>query len=758
MHSRQNIQSSPIQKYRSVTLSVVLESQPKDLNQFNIPPSLYCSQCNSDAVMPKSGLCLDCGHTTELDNQNSVQPGNLLSETAFGQTAIKEQQDLPIIETTLTKPALFTTHCSYCNNDTVMPKSGLCLACGKVTTFDNQDSVLFAETVSGQTAIEEQQDILVVETTVADSTPPVGDDNQTETSLFANADNTLDSIEAQQTLASIAVTDDSQATTLLPENADNISDSIEDQRTQEIINEPVAVEYDSGTDSTAEPKKTLHIEQAVTESKEKQNIDKALDATDFKTIKVTDQCTGDSGLVKLSTSENPFLLHKGNRTRSDVIEFYKNLFGQLKRKISPNKNHYKSLNILPAISLVEENISMDIVQNLFPIRNYDNEKLLAFTSDLKSEVFPKQTTLFHFGDKTDSALYLLKGTISLSDENGKTSEIVSGTEKVKFPLSSGPIHTKTAITKTDVSILRVSQKIMSRKYAPLSPFSTLVIPNETTKNHLMSSFFHHYNHEELNIPSLPDVAIKLRNAMQSDASITEIVKIIQLDPVISAKLIGLANCPLYVSVTPVKNCLEAVNRIGLNATRNFVISLSLSRIFRNNSPLILKYADKIWKQSVYISKLSYILAAVTKQVNPEKALLAGLVCDIGAIPFLSFAANLPKDYCAESDIELILPYVKGPIGYKVLNDWGFSEEFLKIPLDSENWYQNSSDELNLTDIVMLSRFHSRIGQPNKPRLPTLASIPATNKFKKTPLSPDLSLYVLHKAKQQVNDVMKAFTS
>ena len=171
-----------------------------------------------------------------------------------------------------------------------------------------------------------------------------------------------------------------------------------------------------------------------------------------------------------------------------------------------------------------------------------------------------------------------------------------------------------------------------------------------------------------------------------------------------------------------------------------------------------KYADKIWKQSVYISKLSYILAAVTKQVNPEKALLAGLVCDIGAIPFLSFAANLPKDYCAESDIELILPYVKGPIGYKVLNDWGFSEEFLKIPLDSENWYQNSSDELNLTDIVVLSRFHSRIGQPNKPRLPTLASIPATNKFKKSPLSPDLSLYVLHKAKQQVNDVMKAFTS
>ncbi|MDI1293985.1 MAG: HDOD domain-containing protein [Methylobacter sp.] len=691
-----------------------------------------------------------------MDNQNSVPLDQLLSETAFGQMAIKEQQDLPIIETILTEPDLYSTHCYYCNNYTVMPKSGLCLACGKVTVFDNQNSELSGATVAGQTAIEEQQDMRVIETTEADSTPPVEYDNETEVSLLVNAENTLDAIATQQTLAIandfVAVTDDSQTATLLPENAGNIADSIKDQPTLEIINGPVAVEYNSGTDSTEEHKKTLNIEQTVTESKGKTNIDKALDAT------ANQSTTGDSGLVKPSTPENPFLLHKGDSTKSDVIEFCKGVFDQLKERLFSNKSHYKPLNILPACSLVEEHISMDVVQNLFPIRNYDNEKLLAFTSDLKSEICPKQTTLFHIGDKTDSALYLLKGVISLSDENGKNSELVSGTEEAKFPLSSSAIHTKTAITKTDVSVLRVSQKIMSRKHAPLSPFSTLVIPNEITKNHLMSSFLHHYNNEELNILSLPDVTVKLRNAMQNDASITKIVKIIQLDPVISAKLIGLANSPLYVSASPVKSCIEAVNRIGLNATRSFVISLSLSRVFKNNSPLVIKYADKIWKQSIYISKLSYILATVTKQVNPEKALLAGLVCDIGAIPFLSFAANLPKDYCSESDIELILPYVKGPIGYKVLNDWGFSEEFLKIPLDSENWYQNSSDELNLTDIVVLSRFHSRIGKPNTPKLPTLTSIPATNKFKKNPLSPDLSLYVLYKAKQQVNDIMKAFTS
>lgn len=415
------------------------------------------------------------------------------------------------------------------------------------------------------------------------------------------------------------------------------------------------------------------------------------------------------------------------------------------------------LNSNTKCSLVAEKISMPVIQKLFPIRNYDNEKLLAFTSDLMSEVFPKQSTLFHIGDKTDSALYLLKGTIVLSDENGEMYERVAGTAEATFPLSSGPIHTTTAITKTDVSVLRVSQKILSSKYAPLSEFSTLVMPDELAGNDLMSGFFQHYNTEELNIPSLPDVAIKLRNAMQNDVGIADVVKIIQHDPVFSAKLIGLANCPLYLGATPVKSCLEAVTRIGLNATRNLVISLSINRIFKTTSPLIKKYLDEIWKESLSVSIISFVLATITKQVNPEEALLAGLISNIGTVPFLSFAANFPKEYFTESDIELALPYIRGPVGYKVLRDWGFVEEYLKVPLYADDWYQNNSEKLSLTDIVVLSRLHNKIGQKNTPDLPVISSIPAASKLKNFSLSPELSLNILHEAKQQIHDAMKAFS-
>lgn len=414
----------------------------------------------------------------------------------------------------------------------------------------------------------------------------------------------------------------------------------------------------------------------------------------------------------------------------------------------------------PAVtcSLVPESVSIETLKELIPVRNFSNDKLLAFATEAKSEVYPGQAVLFRAGDQTDCALFLLKGTITLSDSGGQTYDVQAGTTKAKFPLSSGALHTTTAVASSDVAVLRVSHNILTSKHTDAAPLAELNIPPALADNRLLQAFAQYYNSEEMEIPSLPDIAVRLRHAMQYDIGVADAVKIIQLDPVISAKLVEVANCPLYVCAIPAKSCFTAVNRIGLHATRNLVISLSIHHIFKTHSPLIKKYLDKIWKQSLYISTLSYVLASVSKQANPEEALLAGLICDIGAVPFLSFAANLPKEYYTEADIELALPYVKGPIGYRILQDWGFAEEFINIPLHSEDWYQNQGPELDLTDIVVLSRLHSKIGHNESAELPAITSIPAASKLKDYSLSPEHSLKILHEAKQQINDALATLTN
>lgn len=401
-------------------------------------------------------------------------------------------------------------------------------------------------------------------------------------------------------------------------------------------------------------------------------------------------------------------------------------------------------------------ISPKILEQLFPIRNLSEEIRQSFASENHLELIDANTTLFTINEAADSAIYLISGNVKCTDQNGRSYVIEAGSDQAKFPICSGAKHTITAIALTDISILRVSLKIMSSSNR--FQHRALEVPDSLRSNQLLILFADHYQNHELETPSLPEVAIRLRQAIQKDVNVTEAVKIIQLDPVISAKLIEVANCPLYLTVIPAKNCLEAVNRIGLYATRNLVVAISLKQIFKSKAPLIKERMEKLWKQSLYISALCHVLAATTKQANPEEALLAGLVCDIGAIPFLNFVANLPNEFINEAEIKQALPIVIGPVSATVLKEWQFADEFIDVALNSHNWYQNNSEELSLTDIVVLSRLHALIGKKSSHLLPSITAIPAASKLKDMALSPENTLAILHDAKTKIHAALAIFAT
>ncbi len=405
---------------------------------------------------------------------------------------------------------------------------------------------------------------------------------------------------------------------------------------------------------------------------------------------------------------------------------------------------------------ISEDISFETLKQLIPIRNLSDDKLRSYALEKKAEVISAGGELYSVNEASDTAIYLLKGTVTLSDGKSNKYEVEAADETAKFPLSSGVKHTTTAIAKSDVSILRVSKKIMSLNSGDHHAFE-LKIPDELNQNRILQLFSQYFHEGELDIPSLPNIAINLRKAMEKEIGIDEVVKIIQLDPVISAKLIDVANCPLYVTVVPTKSCFEAVKKIGINATRSLVISLSIKNIFKSDSVKIKEHLNNLWKNSLHLSSLSYVLASVSKQKNPEEALLAGLVCDIGVIPFFNFVANLPTDYYDEEEIKAAIPVVKSIVGASILKDWGFAEEFIQVALFSEDWYQDIEETLSYTDIVVLSRLHCKIGKKELADIPPITSIPAASKLKNFELSPENSLRILHNAQDKINDALKTFS-
>lgn len=409
-------------------------------------------------------------------------------------------------------------------------------------------------------------------------------------------------------------------------------------------------------------------------------------------------------------------------------------------------------------------LTVEALKRLVPVRNLGDDELNAFALGQRLEVFSEGAILFEQGQPIDSIFYLMDGAVCFEEDGIPGQTLTSDSFRAKFPLSTGKTHSLTARATSEVQILRVPTRILeignSHYRTKQVTLQNPADPNATdslTTNSLFHSFYNQFCDQNIVLPTLPNVAIKLKNAMNQDIGIADAVKIIQLDPTISAKIMQVANSPLYMPREPVRTCLDAVKRLGLNAVKSLVISIGMKQIFHCENKLIREKMEQYWKHSIYLSSLCYLIASKTRKIDPEQALLAGLVCDIGIVPFLNFAANFPPDLYDANEIETAIPRIKIPVGIAILKKWGLSEELAEIPATSEDWFRDNGDKLTLSEIVVLAKLHSHIGKPQSQRLPLIQTIPAFEKLKQECLNPESSLEILNIANSRVQKVANIFS-
>ncbi len=284
------------------------------------------------------------------------------------------------------------------------------------------------------------------------------------------------------------------------------------------------------------------------------------------------------------------------------------------------------------------------------------------------------------------------------------------------------------------------------------------VPEDLRENEFFKAFNQYYQKGELVVPSLPNVALKLREAVQKDIGIKEAVTIVNLDPVISSKLIQVVNSPIYRTANPISTCHDAVNRLGLTTTRNLVTSISMRNLFKSKNKKLNLRVHALWKKGIQVSSICQTLAAITKGTNPDEALLAGLIHNMGALPIIIFADTLSPDDYTDEDLNRTIRALQGIIGNIILKKWSFPDNLLQIPRQSENWYHSNGDKLDLTDIVILAKFHSYLGSKQVHSLPPIHTLPAFQKLGDNALTPDMSLLALQDAKHQISEAMSLFVA
>lgn len=420
--------------------------------------------------------------------------------------------------------------------------------------------------------------------------------------------------------------------------------------------------------------------------------------------------------------------------------------------------------VTPPLSATVTKQPLAILKKLAPIRDLKDDEISQI--DQWVLTYANQSTIFSLGDKSEYIYYLLKGSVELQSDGGASYLVFENTPLANLPLNSGKICGATAITKSPTEILSIPTSIVQwwasksklQQQSNSLEIIDINLPPEIPNTQFFNSFAQAYRENKLSLPSLPQVAIKLRKAMEQDnISVDDVIQIVQVDAPIVAKLIQVANSALYAPTSPISNCHDAVTRLGLETTRKLVMGISVKQLFQTKSPQMMAKMQELWKRSLHVSSLSFVLAQESGVVNPEDALLAGLVCDIGAIPLIHFAEQHPESYPDLSELQAVMPYLNPPVGALVLHTLGFSNEMAEIPKFAENWYYESGNEqLNLIDVVILAKLHSYFGTDRAKDLPYINSISAYTKLKNGKLNPDFSLDILVKAQQRIDAAMSMF--
>ena len=145
------------------------------------------------------------------------------------------------------------------------------------------------------------------------------------------------------------------------------------------------------------------------------------------------------------------------------------------------------------------------------------------------------------------------------------------------------------------------------------------------------------------LPTLPDVALKVRDAVsKGDATAQKLAEMIITDAALSARLIQVANCPLYRSATEISNIQMAVTRLGNKTIRTLITSLVMQQMFTPTSDLLEQHFRKTWEQGVNVSAISRALCSLVPHLNADEAMLAGLIHQIGKRPILMLVEDSPE--------------------------------------------------------------------------------------------------------------------
>ncbi len=215
--------------------------------------------------------------------------------------------------------------------------------------------------------------------------------------------------------------------------------------------------------------------------------------------------------------------------------------------------------------------------------------------------------------------------------------------------------------------------------------------------------------EKLLLPSLPDVALKIKSECEKeDSCAQEIAEVISQDPAMAVRLLQVANSAIYRTRVSTDNIQMAISKLGLKLVRDLIVSLSMKQLYKASNDVIAERFHELWITSTKTAAIAHILAAKHKHLDAEKAMLAGLIHNIGALPIILMAEDDDDLFDQPEALCKVVQKMQGEVGAFIFQNWHFPDYMIDVANECYHYRRNHNGPADYVDVIQVALIEGSI--------------------------------------------------
>jgi HD-like signal output (HDOD) protein len=229
--------------------------------------------------------------------------------------------------------------------------------------------------------------------------------------------------------------------------------------------------------------------------------------------------------------------------------------------------------------------------------------------------------------------------------------------------------------------------------------------------------------ERLELPAFPEAVLRIQRALQSpDTSTDDVVRILSSEPALAARLLRMANSAEFRRADQnVTDLRKAVARMGFNMVRSVSVAFAMRQLRRKDTytAAAQEQLEKAWEDSLAASAMCFVIAKRFTRLNPDQALLVGLLHVLGRLYIIMRSKDSPE--LSDAEIRDVLGGWHAPIGKAILETWGLPETLQHAVEHQDEFEEKQDGEVSLTDVLVAAKLLAK-GENDGARFPALRRI------------------------------------